>query len=67
MDERELAILRGATTWAYYFMIAGMIEVGVIMPFISKGWAIVNAALFMIVAAEVVKYGVTVFSYRRQS
>ena len=33
----------------------------------SLAWAIVNAALFMIVAAEVVKYSVVVYSYRRQS
>ncbi len=37
------------------------------MPFSFSGWAIVNAALLMIVAAEVVHYGVVVVSYRSQT
>jgi hypothetical protein len=37
------------------------------MPFSSNGWSIINAALVMIVAAEVVHYGVVVLSYRRQA
>jgi len=44
-----------------------MILVGCVMPFNSGGWKIVNAALFMIVAAEVVHYGVAAVSYRRQA
>ena len=50
-----------------YVLIAGMIMVGVMMPFNSGGWKIVNAALFMIVTAEVVHHGVAVASYRRQA
>ena len=46
---------------------AGMILVGCVMPFNSNGWSIVNAALFMIIAAEAVHYAVVVFSYRRQA
>jgi hypothetical protein len=52
---------------AYYLLIVGMILVGCVMPFHSSGWAIINAALFMIVAAELVHYSVVVFSYRRQA
>lgn len=66
-DERDLVITRRSTSFAYYVLIAGMVEVGVVMPFNSSGWTIIHAALFMIVAAEVVRLGVVVFSYRRQA
>jgi len=59
--------MRRSTTFAYYVLIFGMIQVGVVMPFTSSGWTIINAALFTIVAAEVVRYGVMVLSYRRQA
>lgn len=65
-DERDRAIMRRSISSAYYVLIAGMILVGCVMPFNSNGWSIINAALFMIVAAEVVHYGVVVVSYRRQ-
>lgn len=65
-DERDRAIMRRSISSAYYGLIGGMILVGCVMPFSSSGWTIVNAALFMIVGAEVVHYGVAVFSYRRQ-
>jgi hypothetical protein len=66
-DERDRAIMRRAISTAYYVLIAGMILVGVVMPFTDTGWKIINAALFMIVVAEIVHYGVIVASYRRQS
>ena len=66
-DERDRAITSRSLNSAYYVLMAGTILVGVIMPFNSKGWAIINAALFIIVAAEVVRYGVAVVSYRRQA
>jgi hypothetical protein len=66
-DERDRAIKQLSISSAYYVLIAGMIMVGVMMPFNSAGWKIVNAALFMIVAAELVRNGVLVASYRRQS
>jgi hypothetical protein len=66
-DERDQAIARRSVNSAYYVLIAGMILVGCVMPFESSGWTIVNAALFMIIAAEVVHYGVVVLSYRRQA
>jgi len=66
-DERDLAISRLSTVSAYNLLIGGMILVGVIMPFTSRGWDIVHAALFTIIASEVIRFGVTVFSYRRQA
>jgi hypothetical protein len=48
-------------------LLGGMILVGVVMPFNSGGWQIIHAALFMIVAAEMVHHGVAIFSYRRQA
>jgi hypothetical protein len=67
LDERDRTIKQRSINSAYYVLIAGMIIVGVIMPFNSSGWKIVNAALFMIIAAEVVHYGVVVASYRSQA
>lgn len=66
-DERDLAIRQRAMSTAYYVLIAGMILAGIVMPFSSSGWEIVNAAIFMIIVAELVHYGVTAFSYRRQT
>jgi hypothetical protein len=67
LDERDQAIMRRSISSAYYVLIAGMILVGCVMPFKSSGWNIINAALFTIIVAEVVHYGVVVFSYRRQA
>lgn len=66
-DERDLAITRRSVSSAYNLLLGGMIYVGVIMPFNSRGWVIVHAALFMIVASEVFRFSVMVFSYRRQA
>jgi len=67
LDERDLQIRHRAVNWAYGVLLAGMILVGVVMPFTDHGWTIVNAALFMIVAAEMVRYAIVVTSYRRQA
>ena len=67
LDERDVQIRHRAVNWAYGVLLAGMILVGVMMPFTEHGWTIVNAALFMIVAAEMVRYAVVVTSYRRQA
>jgi len=67
LDERDRAIMSRSVSSAYYVLIAGMILVGFFLPFTSSGWSIVNAALFAIVAAEVVRYGVAVVNYRRQA
>jgi cytochrome b561 len=67
LDERDIAILHRSLSAAYYVLMAGMILVGCIMPFMDTGWNIVNPALFMIVVAEFVRYGVAVFRYRKQA
>ena len=67
LDERDRAIDRRSLTLAYYALIAGMILVGVVMPFNAGGWSIINAALFAIIIAEVVHYTCVVTSYRLQS
>jgi hypothetical protein len=66
-DERDRAIEHRSLSAAYYVLIAGMILVGCFMPFSSTGWTIVNAAIFWIVAAEVVHYSIVVTSYRVQA
>ena len=66
-DERDRAIERRSMVSAYYVLICGMILVGCVMPFKSSVLAIVNAALLMIVIAELVHYGVVVWNYRRQA
>jgi hypothetical protein len=67
LDERDRAIEHRSLSAAYYVLMAGMILVGCIMPISSKGWTLVNAAIFWIVVAEVVHYSVVVASYRVQA
>ena len=67
LDERDRAIERRSMSSAYSVLMAGMILVGCFMPFGSSGWTIVNAAIFWIVAAEVVRYGVAAATYRVQA
>ena len=64
-DERDQAIERRSNTTAYYLLMAGLIVVGVIMPFTSGGWIIVNAALATIVGVEILRDGLIVLGYRR--
>ena len=64
-DERDRAIARRGASTAYYVLMAGVITVGVIMPFNRSGWSLVNAALFALVSAETVRQLVIVASYRR--
>lgn len=67
LDERDRAIMNRSMKTAYYVLISGMILVGCVMPFVSTGWSLVNAALFMIAVAEVVRHSIIVFSYRRHA
>jgi hypothetical protein len=64
-DERDRAIARRGAAIAYFVLMAGMILVGMVMPFSAGGMRIVGAALLSLVVAELVHYGVMVFSYRR--
>jgi cytochrome b561 len=66
-DERDIAIAHRSTTTAYYVLMAGTIVVGCIMPFSNRGFAIVNAAFFAIIVAQVVRYSVAAAGYRRQA
>jgi hypothetical protein len=66
-DERDRVIDRLSTRWAYYVLIAGIILVGVAMPFNNSGWQIVLAALAAILMAEVVHHGLVIVSYRRSA
>lgn len=64
-DERDRAIGRRGASIGYYVLIVGIIFVGVVMPFGSPPWKIVNAALAVIVVAELVHQAIVLLSYRR--
>lgn len=64
-DERDRAITLRSLGAAYYVLIVGTILVGCVMPFHSGGWQLINAAVAMLVLAEVVHYGVAAHGYRR--
>jgi hypothetical protein len=64
-DERDRAIDGRARGIAYYVLMTGTVIVGCVMPFNSGGWRIINAALLALVAAEMVRYGTVILSYRR--
>jgi uncharacterized membrane protein len=64
-DERDRAISRRGTAAAYYVMMAGMLLVGVVMPFTDTGVTIANTALLAVVLAEAVNSAVVLISYRR--
>ena len=64
-DERDRAIARRGAAAAYYVLMVGMVVVGCVMPFNNKGWVLINAALLMLVTAEITRYGLIVASYRR--
>ncbi|WP_430391184.1 hypothetical protein [Dyella sp. 20L07] len=63
-DERDRGIDARATRVAYFVMLAGMILVGVVMPFGDSGWKIVNAALFFIVLTEGLRSALILMGYR---
>ena len=64
-DERDRAIARRGAAAAYYVLMVGMVVVGCVMPFRDQGWVIINTALFVLLVAEVTRYGLVVASYRR--
>ena len=66
-DERDRVIASRSVTIGYYILMVGMMLVGCIMPFLVKGWAIVNPALFTIAFAEFVRHCVVVVCYRKQA
>ena len=66
-DERDIQMRQRATGLAYGVLMTGIILTGVIMPFYTGGWQIVNSSLFMIVLAQLLVYVSLVLQYRRQS
>ena len=64
-DERDRAIGRRAPSVAYFVLMAGVILVGIVMPFGDARWKIANAALLAIVCAEAVRYALVILGYRR--
>lgn len=64
-DERDRAIARRGAAITYYVLMAGMILVGLVMPFKAGGMKIVSAALLSLVLAEMVRCGIILLSYRR--
>ena len=64
-DERDRAVELRSMKIAYLVLITGMILVGVVMPFSSSGWKLINSAIGAIVIAEIAHYGFVVWSYRR--
>jgi len=64
-DERDRAISLRSVSIAYHVLIVGMILVGCVMPFNSGGWKLINTAVAVIVLAEAVHYGITIWGYRR--
>ncbi len=64
-DERDRAIDARGTRAAYFVLLTAMIVVGVVMPFESSGWKLVNTALLSIVLAETVRYALILAGYRR--
>lgn len=64
-DERDRTIDARATRAAYFLLLAGIIVVGVVMPFSDSGWKIANTALLVIVLAETLRMLLVVTGYRR--
>lgn len=65
-DERDRGIDARATRVAYFFLLAGMIYVGVVMPFAASGWTLVNASLLVVVVSETLRNTLIVIGYRRR-
>lgn len=66
-DERDRTIARRGAAIAYFVLLIGMILVGMVMPMRETGWAIIDAALFVIAVGEVVRYAAIILGYRRGS
>jgi len=66
-DERDRAIESRSMAVAYYVLITGTILAGAILPFVAAGWTVVNAALFAIVLAEIIRCVVAAWGYRRSA
>ena len=63
-DERDRAIAARGARLAYFVLLAGMIVVGMVLPFSLQGMAIVASALLALAAAELIRYLAIALSYR---
>jgi len=62
---QRIGLLALASVYAYYVLMAGIIIVGCVMPFLAGGWTLVHATLLAIAAAEFVHSGLIIHGYRR--
>lgn len=66
LDERDVAISRRAIQTGYAVLVSGVvINIGCVFPFTTGGWRLINAGIAMLVLAELVRYGMTIWLYRR--
>lgn len=63
-DERDRALDRRGSQVGYYVLLAGLVLVGVVMPFSEPPWKIVNTGLLVVVLAEVARHVVILGGYR---
>jgi hypothetical protein len=63
-DERDRVIEAHATRIAYYVLMIGVVQAGMVMPFSQGGWKIVNGALLAIVLAEATRNVLILRGYR---
>ena len=66
-DERDMAIDRRSTQIAYFVLMGLTLYVGGYLPFVTRGWEIVNSAIASVVIAELVRCIVAVVAYRRSA
>lgn len=66
-DERDNAIQRRSTSVAYGLMMTGLVLSGVMMPFTSGAYKVVNVSLLVVVVCEIIRDLVTIIGYRRGS
>ena len=65
LDERDQLIEMKSTSMSYHVLMAGMIVVGMMMPFSATRWELVDTSFFFIVMAEVVHSCITIYGYRK--
>lgn len=64
-DERDRFIEWRSSRIGYYALMAGVLYVGMVMPFTQHGWDIVHSALAVVAIAEIVRSSIIVLGYRR--
>lgn len=66
LDERDLAISRRSIQTGYSILVSGLvINIGCVFPFTTGGWKLINSGIAMLVLAELVRYSMAVWLYRR--